>query len=161
MNWNICIMERINKTLYTCSESMYSRYINVDPEQISMWYWTMIWIKINALYLETPIWIVWCKFFPCTRTVTFLDTCSNERMDDICSTREGFYWYEVRKKVNIFVLIILYKWIFFPELALRDFKRLYNILVGQRICGEWNSRQETTARIWSNLDQIPSKPVLW
>ena len=108
MDYNIYALESITDIQYLCSKSMHIRYSNVDPEQIRMWYWTIILIKLNALYLRNPIFTVQFNKFSCIETFIFLDTWSNDVSEELFYIREGFYCYGSQKKVNIFVLIIFY-----------------------------------------------------
>ena len=56
--------------------------INVDYEWVIMCHWTVLLIKINTFNMITPIFTVACKKCPCIRTVTLLNTRSNEWMED-------------------------------------------------------------------------------
>ena len=102
-------MESTNDTQYPCSKYMHSQYSNVNPECTRMCYLTIILIEVNALDLITPICTVSCKEFPHIITVTLYDTWSNERAENLCFVREGFYLYGSQKKVDIFILIVLYE----------------------------------------------------
>ena len=51
---------------------MHSRYRNVGTEEIYMYYWTIILIKVNDLDLRTIFYTVSCNKFPCIRTVVYL-----------------------------------------------------------------------------------------
>ena len=74
-----------------------------------MFYWHIIFIKVNALNLRTPIDTMPCNKFTCIRTVTFLDKFINDRVEKLFPTREVFNMYWVLNKVNTLVLIILEK----------------------------------------------------
>ena len=104
INWNICVLESITDIQHPFSSSTHSQYSNVDPELFRMCYWTMILIKFNALDIRTPIFTVLYNKFTCIRTVTFLNTWINERMQDLFYIRNGFDQHGKQKKFNIFVL---------------------------------------------------------
>ena len=61
INGHFFVLESINGIYYPCSESMNSRYINVDSEKNSMCYWTIIMIKVNVLNTRNPIGKVACN----------------------------------------------------------------------------------------------------
>ena len=82
MNWKICVIEIFNEIQYTCSESMHSRYSNVDTERIIMWYRTIILVKFDALDLRGTICTVPWNEFTCIITVTLLDTWINKILED-------------------------------------------------------------------------------
>ena len=71
-------MECITDIQNPVSESMHSRYINVDSEGVIMCHWTVGMIKTNTLNLRTPIFTVVCDKSTCIIAVYFLNTWSNE-----------------------------------------------------------------------------------
>ena len=74
-----------------------------------MCHWTVGLIKINTLNLITPIYTVACNKCPSIETVSSFNTCINDRMEDRCSYRQGFYLDENLKESGSFVLVILSK----------------------------------------------------
>ena len=114
MNGNICILEWITDIKNPCSESMRIRDINVNSEGFSMCHWTVGLIKINTLNMRISICSVFCNKFPCIRTVALLITLINDWTEDLCSSREEFYWYGSWKKAENFVIVVFHKWSFFP-----------------------------------------------
>ena len=113
---------------YPCNEYMHIIYITVDYSWSNIFYWTIRLLKVNYLNLRTTICTVERNKFPCIRTFTFFNTCINTRMEDISSIRQVFDCYVSHNKVNTFFLVVLYKYIFFPELSLRIFMSISNIL---------------------------------
>ena len=139
---------------------MHSRDRNVDPEWVIMYHWTVWLIKINTFNLGTPIWTVSRNKFLWIRTVTFLNTSRNDRTFDFCYFREGFYWDGIRKKSDIFVLVILYKWRFLTEFLWRTLKPSPIFFGVEGFFGRRSSKWETTGLTWSNMEQISSRYVL-
>ena len=78
INVHICILECIIDIQNPGSESIHIRDSNVYNEVFRMCHWTVVLIKINALNLRNPIFTVACNFCTCIKTVTFLNTWSNE-----------------------------------------------------------------------------------
>ena len=115
MNCSLGVMEIITDIQNPYSESMHNCDSNVDLELTIMWYWTIRLIKVNGLNLITPIFIVKWNKFPCIRgfrciiTVDLLDTCSNEKTEELCFTVERFDWYRSQNNFNIFVLVIFHR----------------------------------------------------
>ena len=109
---------------------------NVDSEGFWMCHGTLGLIKINNLNLGNPIYTVAWNKFTCIRTFYFLDTWSNRWRDNVCFVRYGLYWCGIQKKVEIFVLFIFHKLIFFPLLSLRTFKKFSNLIWGYRFLWE-------------------------
>ena len=118
-------------------------------------------IKTNALSLRTRICIVLCKMFSCIRTVTLLNTWSNDITEDLCTIREVFNWYGIQDKAKIFILVIFYKYNSFHKylwVLLRDFP----IILGVRDCFSLqNSICETIDLNSSNIYQSYSRSVGW
>ena len=153
MNWKTCVLESITDIQYPCSECMYSRYRNVDTEWIIMCYWNIILIKLNALDLITTIFEVTCKKITCIRTVTFLNTCTNLRMEDLCSAREEFDWHGIQNMVKQFSLSYCTNRAYFQNWRWGTL-RYSPIFLGVRVLSKRrNSGWETTGLIWSNMDQ--------
>ena len=88
---------------------MHTRHSSVDYKGVSMCQWILGLIKINNFNTRNPIFTVECNKFPWIITFYFLNTCSNEWIEELCSTRELFDWYGIRKKVDIFIIFILKK----------------------------------------------------
>ena len=109
MNGNICILECITEIQNHGSEFMHSLNRNVDSEVLIMCHGTVVLIKINTLNMRTPICTVVCNDFPCIITVALLNNRRNEWAEDLCYIREGFDRYGIRKKDDIFVLLIFHK----------------------------------------------------
>ena len=109
MNGNLCILGYIADIQNYGSESMHSCYRNVDYEEVRTCHWTEVSIKINTLNMITSIWTVLCNKFSWLITVALLNIWINEWMEDLCSIREIFDCYGIRKKAEIFVLLILHK----------------------------------------------------
>ena len=140
---------------------MYRCEINVESEWGSMCHWTVLFIKINTFNLRNPICTVACNKFISIRTVTFLNTISNEWTGEFCSFREGFDWDGSWKKANIPVFFILKKITSFHNCLWVQLKPS-PILFGVRgFFGRLTSRCETTGMTWSNLERISSRSVLW
>ena len=154
-------MDWINDIQNTGSESMHIRNSNVDSEGVSMCHWTLGLIKINTLNIMTPIFTVVCNKCTCIIKISFLNNCRNEWMEYLCSTREGFYWYESQNKSDIFFLsYCTYKYSFHHFLwePFRASPMLFGVIC---FSGRRNSRCETTGLTWSNLELKSSIFVLW
>ena len=54
-------------------------------------------------------------------------------MENLFFIRYTFDEYGIQKKVNIFVIFILYKQSFFSEFSMRAFRSFYNVIGGQSI----------------------------
>ena len=102
-------MECITGIQNLVSESIHSGDKKIDSELVRMCHCTVGLITINTLNMGTPVLTVACNKFPCIRTGAFPNTWSNELTEEIFSFRDGFYWYESRKKADIFALVILHK----------------------------------------------------
>ena len=83
MNGDICIMEWITDIQNTSSYCMHIRNSNVDYEGVRISHWNEGLIKINYLNLITFICTVAPNKISCTRTVAFLNNCSNEWTEDL------------------------------------------------------------------------------
>ena len=136
---------------------MHIRNSNVDYEWVSMCHWTVGFIKTNNFNTRTPIWTVACKKPPCIITFTFLNARRKERTEDFPPFREVFDWDGIRKKAEIFVLVLLHKYIFSPQFSLRTLWTLTTIIW----CGGFlwdinlnirNQRSEND-QIWSKYIQ--------
>ena len=103
INGNVCILKCITDIENTCSDSMHICDSNVDSEWVRMCHWNVGLIKINTFNMITPIFTVACNKFPCIRTVTFLNTRSNEWAEAFCFIREGFDWDRIRKNSDMFL----------------------------------------------------------
>ena len=80
---------------------MHIRDINVDSEWSIICHWTVGLIKINTFNIITPIWTVVCNNFTFIITVAFLNTCSNEWIEEFCKFREIFDWDGSQNKADI------------------------------------------------------------
>ena len=105
MNWNIYVLDITTYIQYPCSESMHICYNNVDPKQVIICYRTIWLIKVNTLDMIIVIYKVSCNELLCIIIAISHTKGINERMEDLCSIREGFDWYGIRKSVKIIVLL--------------------------------------------------------
>ena len=155
-------MEFITDTKSPGNKSMHSRDSNVDYEGFRMCHWTVIPIKINTLNLRNPICTVACKKFPCIRTVTLLNTWSNEWTEDLCSFREGFDWYGIQKKIYIFLFLSYFtNKASLQNFLYRPFKASPKLFGVRCFSGIWTSICETTGLNWWNIEWISSRSFLW
>ena len=137
---------------------------NVDSEWVRMCHWTVRLIRINNFNLRTPIFTVACNKFPYIITFTLLNTRSNEWTGYFCYFRDGFDWDGSLNKAKHFVLVILNKYGFFPELYLRTAQTFTNILWCGRFLWEknfnmWNQRSNLI-KYGANLFKIRSLVAL-
>ena len=71
-----------------------------------MCHWTVGLIKSNTLNMITPIFTLDCNKCLCIITVVFLNTWSNELMEDLCYVRKGFIG--MVSKIRLICLFLLY-----------------------------------------------------
>ena len=133
---------------------MHRHDINAYSEGFSMWNWTIRLIKINTLNITTSICAVVWNEFTCIRTVAFLNTWSNDWTQELCSRREGFDWYGIWNKADIFVLVILQNKSSLQNYLWGTFRNLWMFFGVRGFSGRRTSRCETTGLTWSNLDRI-------
>ena len=135
--------------MHVCNSNVYS-------ELVTMCHQTLWCTRINTFNMRTLICKVARNKFPWIRTVNFLNTRSNEWMQDFCSFREGFYWDGSWEKANILIPIILSKKGFFPEFSLRIALSITNILWCGRFLWEMNFK------MWNHRsDLIKSREILF
>ena len=126
-----------------------------------MWHGTVGLIKFNFLNLINPICKVAFKTFLCIRTVILLNTRSNEWTEDLCATRDGFYWCGTQNKSKLFVLVIFQNKNYFQQFLwgpLRASTMLFGVI---GFSGGQTAVCEITDLNLSNMDQIFSRSVLW
>ena len=121
MNGNIFIIKLIIDIKNCGNESMHSRNRNVGSEGVIMCHWTAGLIKITTLNMRTPIFKVACNKYLFIRTVTLLNTSSNEL------TEEVYYFREVFDGD-----------ILFPQLSLRTIYAFNNVLWGRKVFWDTN-----------------------
>ena len=102
INGNICIMGWITDIPNPGSDYMHICNRNVYSEWVSMCHWTELLITINTLNIITPTSTVTWNKFPWIITVTFLNTWSDDWIEDLFSIREVFCWYGIWNRTGIF-----------------------------------------------------------
>ena len=126
---------------------MHSRNINIDSEWSSMCHWTLGLTKINSFNLRSPIWTVVCKSFPFIRTVTFLNTSSNEWTENFSLQGDIWLEWEPKKGWHFYYFNIVQKKLF-SRFFLRIFKTSTNILW----CGRFLS--DKSLKMWNHMSDL-------